>query len=124
MRATYGGWHRFHTASIVKADILAAMLLHHQTLGTPITASERQLATQMIENSDNDAAQDLWNDDDEADGIAAADARLGLGHTAPGEGGYWGLTSTTVRRPAHAPVRSHLGTTPRSAPPRGPMRWA
>jgi hypothetical protein len=96
VRATYGGWHRFHTASIVKADILAAMLLHHQTMGTPLTASERQLATQMIENSDNDAATDLWNDDDEADGIAAADARLGLGHTAPGEGGYWGLTSTTV----------------------------
>jgi hypothetical protein len=96
VRATYGGWHRFHTASIVKADILAAMLLHHQTMGTPLTASERQLATRMIENSDNDAAQDLWNDDDEADGIARADASLGLGHTAPGEGGYWGLTSTTV----------------------------
>ena len=97
VRATYGGWHRFHTASIVKADILAAMLLHHQTMGTSLTASERQLATQMIENSDNDAASDLWNDDDEADGVAAADARLGLSDTAPGEGGYWGLTSTTVR---------------------------
>ena len=96
LRATYGGGHRFHTASIVKADILASLLLRHQDAGTPLSESERELATEMIEQSNNDAATDLWNDVGGADGIAAANVRLGLRHTTPGQGGYWGLTSTTV----------------------------
>jgi hypothetical protein len=61
-----------------------------------LTQYEQALAVQMIEASDNDAAQDLWNDDDEADGIADADVQLGLHHTTPAQGGYWGLTTTTV----------------------------
>jgi hypothetical protein len=94
--AVYNGPERFHTASIVKADILAALLLRHQAAGTSLSPDEQEVATQMIEASDNDAAQDLWNDDDAADGIAEADAELGLRHTTPGAGGYWGLTSTTI----------------------------
>ena len=94
--AVYNRLELFHTASIVKADILAALLLRRQAAGTSLSADEQELATQMIEASDNDAAQDLWSDDDEADGIADADAKLGLRHTTPGAGGYWGLTSTTV----------------------------
>ncbi len=94
--AVYNHTASFHTASIVKADILATLLLRHQAEGAPLTQYEQALAAQMIEASDNDAAQDLWNDDDEADGIADADAQLGLSHTTPAQGGYWGLTTTTV----------------------------
>jgi hypothetical protein len=94
--AVYNHTASFHTASIVKADILAALLLRHQAEGAPLTQYEQALAVQMIEASDNDAAQDLWNDDDEADGIADADAQLGLHHTTPAQGGYWGLTTTRV----------------------------
>ncbi len=96
LKACYRGGHRFHTASIVKADILATLLLRHQDAGTPLSETERELATQMIEESNNDAATDLWDDVGGADGIAAANVRLGLRHTTPGEGGYWGLTETTV----------------------------
>jgi len=93
---THDGGRRFHTASIVKADILAALLLRHQATGTPLSEDERELAVAMIEHSDNDAASALWYDIGEGSGLAAANVRLGLRHTTPGSGGYWGLTSTTV----------------------------
>lgn len=96
VRAVYGGGHRFHTASIIKVDILAALLLRHQADGELLSGSDQELATRMIEDSDNEAAQDLWWGDQGADGMAAADASLGLRHTAPDQAGYWGLTNTTV----------------------------
>jgi beta-lactamase class A len=96
VRAVYGGELRFHTASIMKADILAALLLRHQAAGTPLTEEEGELARRMIEGSDNDAAQDLWWADGGADGVAEANASLGLRHTTPDEAGYWGVSSTTV----------------------------
>lgn len=94
--AVYHGGRRFHTASIVKADILASLLLQHQRAGAAPDAGELGLAGQMIESSDDDAASDLWDDVGRAGGVAAANAVLGLRHTTPGSRGYWGLTSTTV----------------------------
>ena len=96
VRAVYHGGRRFHTASIVKADILAALLLQHQEAGSALSENDKELATRMIENSNNDAATDLWSDVGGAAGVAQANVHLGLRHTTPGEGGYWGLTSTTV----------------------------
>jgi hypothetical protein len=94
--AVYGGGLHFHTASIVKADILAALLLRHQASGRPLGAADRALASQMIEASNDDAASDLWGIIGGANALAAADATLGLDRTVPGPAGYWGLTSTTV----------------------------
>jgi Beta-lactamase enzyme family len=94
--AVYGGHLRFHTASVVKADILAALLLRGQDSGVALSETAAALATQMIEASDDDAATRLWNMAGAASGVAAANARLGLRHTALGTGDYWGLTSTTV----------------------------
>jgi hypothetical protein len=96
VRAVYDSGQRFHTASIVKVDILATLLLQHQAAGTTLSEEQGELATQMIENSNDDAASDLWYGVGAAAGIADANVRLGLGHTTPGAGGYWGLTSTTV----------------------------
>jgi hypothetical protein len=94
--AVYGGWRRFHTASIVKADVLAALLLQRQHSGVPLSTGDRALAAQMIEDSDDDAATSLWNLAGAASGMAAANRTLGLRHTTPGPTDYWGLTSTTV----------------------------
>lgn len=94
--AVYGGGVRFHTASIAKADILAALLLQREDSGVALSAADEDLATRMIESSDDDAATDLWNLAGAARGLAAANTRLGLRHTTPGTGNYWGLTSTTV----------------------------
>ncbi|WP_405610829.1 serine hydrolase [Streptomyces sp. NBC_00076] len=86
----------FDTASIVKVDILAAVLLQAQDAGTRLTAREKSYATAMIENSDNDAASALWRDIGGADGLNAANERFGLRATEGGEGPLWGLTQTTA----------------------------
>jgi hypothetical protein len=94
--AVYHGGRLFHTASIVKVDILATLLLQHQRAGTPLSQRERVLAAEMIENSDNRAATGLWDAIGRAGGLRKANLSLGLRRTIPGEGPYWGLTSTTV----------------------------
>ncbi|MFB8173930.1 serine hydrolase [Kitasatospora purpeofusca] len=94
---SYGGpGHGFATASIVKLDILAALLLRTQDLGSAPTAAQRDLATTMIENSDNDSATGLWDEIGADPGLDAANARFGLTATEAGQDGYWGLTSTTA----------------------------
>jgi beta-lactamase class A len=86
----------FETASIVKVDILATLLLRAQDSGRSLTSSESALATRMIRASDNDAATSLWNEVGEVSGVSSANRRLGLTTTHPsGEG--WGLSTTTVR---------------------------
>jgi hypothetical protein len=94
--AVYHGTESFKTASIVKADILAVLLLRLQQAGKSIGAAGRQLAARMIEESDNAAASALWRAVGEGPGLQAGNAVLGLDQTVPGPGGYWGLTLTTV----------------------------
>ncbi|MFE0641016.1 serine hydrolase [Streptomyces sp. NPDC058877] len=86
----------FASASIIKVDILAALLLQKQDRGVPLTEAQRQLASRMIRFSDNDAAQELWVCIGRRQGLDAANARLGLSAARAGQGGPWGLTRTTV----------------------------
>ncbi|MEU6402775.1 serine hydrolase [Streptomyces sp. NPDC046985] len=86
----------FETASVVKVDILAALLLRAQDAGRRLTARERTDAAAMIEESDNDAASALWRTVGGADGLDAANRRLGLTDTCGGRDGLWGLTRTTA----------------------------
>ena len=81
------------TASIVKVDILATLLL--QTHGDP-TEGQEALARRMIRDSDNDAANALWNAIGGASGLDEGNRRLRLKDTTPGPDGRWGLTTTTV----------------------------
>ncbi|AOR35337.1 hypothetical protein BFF78_33515 [Streptomyces fodineus] len=93
--AVYGDG-AFDTASIVKVDILATLLLQAQDAGRRLTAAEEAYATRMIENSDNASATALWHTIGRADGLDAANERFGLTATSGGEGGLWGLTQTTA----------------------------
>jgi beta-lactamase class A len=93
--AAYGDG-TFDTASIVKVDILATLLLHAQDADRHLTAQEKTYATAMIENSDNTSASALWRDIGQADGLAAANKRFGLTGTEGGDGMLWGLTQTTA----------------------------
>ncbi|MET7685970.1 serine hydrolase [Streptomyces sp. NPDC005423] len=86
----------YDTASIVKVDILATLLLQAQDAGRRLTAEERGLAEPMIERSDNAAADALWRQIGRASGLTAANKRLGLASTTGGPGGKWGLTRTTA----------------------------
>ena len=94
--AAYHSRQAFHTASIVKADILATLLLQLQHQHAAVSQAEQDLATPMIEESDNGAATALWNIIGATAGLAAGDQALRLRHTVPGTDGWWGLTSTTV----------------------------
>ena len=93
-RVVYNGGSSFHTASVVKADILATLLLQHQASGSALSGEEQALARRMIEFSDNNAATALWNDVGGVSGVARANVRLGLIQTTPNV--YWGLTDTTA----------------------------
>lgn len=93
--ASYGGG-VFDTASIVKVDILAALLLRAQDAGRTLTAEEQAYAAAMIEDSDNDSTSALWRAIGTADGLDAANERFGLTETVGGDGPLWGLTRTTA----------------------------
>jgi beta-lactamase class A len=85
----------FHSASVVKAIILASLLRWHQETGKPLTANEKYLARLMITESDNDAATALW---DEV-GHTRMQHFLNLAQmneTVLDPDGYWGLTEITA----------------------------
>ncbi|MFI5759356.1 serine hydrolase [Streptomyces sp. NPDC051563] len=94
--AAYGpSTETFVSASIIKVDILAALLLRTQDRGG-LTPDQRRLASAMIRVSDNDAAQELWTAIGRRPGLDAANARLGLTPAHAGQQGPWGLTRTTT----------------------------
>lgn len=84
------GTRRFRTASIVKVDILAALLLADDTL----TSSQRTLATEMITVSDNDAASRLFRTVGGVSGLNKANATFGMKETKANAA--WGVTTTTA----------------------------
>ncbi len=92
--AAYGdGGPGFATASIVKLDILATLLLQrHGRLSSGLRASARA----MVERSDNDAASTLWRVIGGARGLDEANERFGLTATHGGHGGRWGTTTTSA----------------------------
>jgi beta-lactamase class A len=93
---TVNGTTRFRTASIVKVDILAALMLQQQRNGTTLTKSQQDLARPMITMSDNAAASNMWRQINAAPGLVAANRTLGMTDTTPGTGGAWGATTTTA----------------------------
>ena len=119
LTATYHGGQPFDTASIVKADILAVLLLQHQQLGTALTPGERQLAAAMIDDSDNAAASALWDAAEGGPGMLAGNAVLGLRATMPAIYGDWGMTTTTVTDQLRLLADLTSPRSPLSAPARG-----
>lgn len=92
--ASYGASEKtYATASIVKVDILATLLLQREG---QLTKSQRSAAKSMIQLSDNAAASTLWRQIGRADGLREANRRFGLTSTVGGPAGYWGTTTTTV----------------------------
>jgi len=93
-RYEYRGTAKYDTASIVKAQILACMLLHDQDAGHAPTASEMALAKPMIRNSDNNAATSLFQHVGAKSGVTKCNKRIGLTQTVVNSS--WGLTRTTA----------------------------
>ena len=84
------------TASIIKVDILGTLLAQEQAKGQALSPAEQPIAVNMIEQSDNDDAQDLWDSEGGATAVGAFDTAAGLTQTDPDTAGYWGLTTTTA----------------------------
>jgi hypothetical protein len=91
---TYAPKVRTGTASIVKVDILIALLLRARAADRGLTAAEKALAAQMIKFSDNKAADTLWYEIGGSAGLAAANRKLGLRDTVPSP--VWGATATSA----------------------------
>ena len=85
----------FDSASVVKVTILSALLRKTQQQHRYLTRTEAALATEMITESDNAAASNLWDDV----GRYYLQHFLNLAHmtqTSLGPGPYWGLTRITA----------------------------
>jgi beta-lactamase class A len=91
----YRAQDRFYTASIVKVEILSELLVQLRQEGRQLSAEQQELATAMIEHSDNDAATSLWSTIGRDHGLAAADAMFRLTNTVP-SAESWGSTTTTA----------------------------
>ncbi|HUD38575.1 MAG TPA: serine hydrolase [Streptosporangiaceae bacterium] len=94
-----------HTASIVKVEIMGAVLKKVNAAGDPLSTDENSLMHTMIENSDNDSATSLWWDAGGPSAIQRFDDEVGMtGTTAstlqwiPGSDDLpgWGWTTTTA----------------------------
>jgi hypothetical protein len=93
----YGADAGMNTGSIVKLDILETLLWQDQKAGTQLSGDQVATATRMIENSDNDAAEDLFETIGGRSALLAANPSLGVSSlTVPGPGDYWGLTTTSA----------------------------
>ncbi len=90
---TYRNGIREPTASLVKIDILADLLYESQLDGRPLTAAQQSTAAEMIEVSDNHAANVLWADIGGRDAIDAFNAMIGFKQTIPSWS--WGDIETT-----------------------------
>jgi hypothetical protein len=90
----YRGTEKYETASVVKVQVLACLLLTAQDDDRELSANELSLAKRMIRASDNNATTALFGRLGRYSGITACNQRLGLTQTRVSSS--WGLTRTTV----------------------------
>ena len=93
-RYSYRGSERYETASVVKVQVLACLLLTAQDDDRDLSSTELSLAKRMIRLSDNDATTSLFSRLGRSSGISSCNKRLGLTQTKVSSS--WGLTRTTV----------------------------
>ena len=84
-----------NTASTLKVDILATLLVQAQAAGRPLTPEEQSLAVPMIEESLDSAADTLWTRLGPG-AVGAFEREAGMTSTVPATDGVWGTTTTTA----------------------------
>lgn len=90
---TVGEDAQYDTASIVKVDIIAALLWQNDG---DLNTAQQQWATAAITYSDNAATTSLYREIGGQEGLDAFHAEIGLTDTEAGADGSWGLTQTTI----------------------------
>ncbi|WP_433464619.1 serine hydrolase [Spirillospora sp. CA-128828] len=91
---------RFVSASIMKVDILASLALQRQRDHRWLSGGERELAGQMIRESDNSAADALYSHAGYGAGVRKANKSFGLQNTtpfSPSWGSSWTSPADQVR---------------------------
>lgn len=84
----------FITASSVKVSIMLALMARAEAAHRSLTATEKGLLTRMIEQSDNSAASELYEDVGGRAGLAAWAREFGISGLVPeGAGPSWGYTT-------------------------------
>lgn len=73
----------FVSASVMKVDILASLVLQRQRDRRGLTEGQRELASRMIRESDNTAADALYSAAGHGPGVRQSNKRLGLVDTKP-----------------------------------------
>jgi beta-lactamase class D len=91
---SYRGSERYETASVVKVQVLACLLLTAQDKDRKLNSTEMSLAKRMIQASDNNATTALFDRLGQASTVSKCNKRLGLTKTTVNHS--WGLTKTTV----------------------------
>ncbi len=91
---SYRGAEKYETASIVKVQVLACLLLRAQDADRDLSSNEMSLAKRMIRLSDNEATTALYGRLGRVGGLSSCNRRLGLSSTTVSSS--WGLTRTTV----------------------------
>ncbi|MCU7723820.1 transglycosylase domain-containing protein [Actinoplanes sp. KI2] len=90
----YHGDRPYEAASIIKVELLAALLLRAQDGHRKLTATEQSRAAKMIRASDNETAKQIYNAVGGVGNFRAALRRLGLDDTEPSSSS--GLSKTTA----------------------------
>ena len=83
-------------ASVFKLSLLEGYLLQNQDRGQPPGDGAPDALSAMIDNSDNDAADEVYALLGGRRGVTSALARLGMTATTLGPDDQWGLSSTTA----------------------------
>ncbi len=84
-----------NTASTLKVDILATLMVEAQAAGRALTPEEQSLAVPMIEESLDSAADTLWTRLGPA-AVGVVEREAGMTSTVPSTDGVWGSTTTTA----------------------------
>lgn len=95
-RLGWGAESRMTAASVFKLLLLEGWLLHDQDLGRPPGDGDADALTAMVENSDNDAADQVFGALGGSAGVTSVLHRLGLTATVLGAADQWGLSTTTA----------------------------
>jgi hypothetical protein len=83
-------------ASVFKLTLLEGFLLRNQELDQRISDGASSALTAMIENSDNDAANEVYEALGGNVGVALRMRQLGLSSTVLGAADQWGLSTTSA----------------------------
>lgn len=95
-RVTWGASGGMAAASVFKLLLLEGYLLQNQDRGQQPGEGEPDELAAMIENSDNDAADAVYEALDGSGGVTSTLRRLGLSSTVLGADDHWGLSTTSA----------------------------